>query len=182
MSRRSYECFSRRVLPRVLIALLLGLLLAACSRDHDHGKPALQGAPAGSASAPAPAKAEFALASASSQARDSRTALTLRFNAALASAQAFDTLVAVTGPNGEVVSGSWSLDDDGKTLSFPFVQANTHYAVQLNAGLLRRRRPHPRPRGEARRVFREPAGGGRLRLARQRAAGTRRPAACRWCR
>ena len=136
MSRRSYECFSRRVLSRVLTTLLLGLLLAACHRGHDNGKPALQGAPAGSASAPTPAKAEFALVSASSQTSDSRTALTLRFNATLASAQAFDTLIAVTGPNGEVVSGSWSLDNDGKTLNFPFVQANTRYAVQLKAGLL----------------------------------------------
>jgi alpha-2-macroglobulin len=136
MSRRSYECFSRRVLSRVLITLLLGLLLAACHRGPDSGKPALQSAPAGSASAPAKAKAEFALVSASSQTSDSRTALTLRFNATLASAQAFDTLIAVTGPNGEVVSGSWSLDNDGKTLSFPFVQANTRYVVQLKAGLL----------------------------------------------
>ncbi|AGG87358.1 alpha-2-macroglobulin family protein [Rhodanobacter denitrificans] len=136
MSRRSYECLSRRVLSRVLISLLLGLLLAACHRGPDHGKPVLQGAPAGSASAPAPARTEFALVSASSQASDSRTALTLRFNATLASAQAFDTLIAVTGPNGEAVSGSWSLDNDGKTLSFPFVQANTRYAVQLKAGLL----------------------------------------------
>ena len=136
MPRRSYECFSRRVLSRVLTTLLLGLLLAACHRGHDNGKPALQGAPAGSASAPAPAKTDFALVSASSQASDSRTALTLRFNATLASAQAFDTLIAVTGPNGEVVSGSWSLDNDGKTLSFPFVQANTRYVVQLKAGLL----------------------------------------------
>ena len=42
----------------------------------------------------------------------------------------------MTGPNGEVVSGSWSLDNDGKTLRFPFVQANTRYVVQLKAGLL----------------------------------------------
>ncbi len=121
MSRRSYECFSRRVLPRVLISLLLGLLLAACHRGPDNGKPALQGAPAGSCfhAFEPPAKAEFALVSASSQTSDSRTALTLRFNATLASAQSFDALIAVTGPNGEVVSGSWSLRQRRQDAALP---------------------------------------------------------------
>src|SRR6185312_8040574 len=132
MSARSFARVSQ-----VLPALLLCLLLVACGRSHDGHPPALQGAPAAAGSAKQPAaKAAFALVSASSTSRDSRTALILRFNATLASAQAFDTLIAVTGPNGEVVSGSWSLDNDGKTLSFPFVQSNTRYAVQLKAGLL----------------------------------------------
>ncbi|OOG60751.1 hypothetical protein B0E47_02430 [Rhodanobacter sp. B05] len=123
--------------PRVLATLLLGLLLAACGRSHDGHPPALQGAPAtaGTAAHPA-ATSAFALVSASSKTSDSRTALTLRFNAPLASAQSFDELIAVTGPRGEVVSGSWSLLDDGRTLSFPFVQANTHYVVELKPGLL----------------------------------------------
>ncbi len=139
MSRLPIVCCSRRAMLRAFVSLLLCLSVAACHRGHDSDKPALQGAPASSASAPsAPAnrKTAFALVSASSETSDSRTALTLRFNATLASAQAFDSLIAVTGPNGEVVSGSWSLKDDGKTLSFPFVQSNTHYAVQLQAGVL----------------------------------------------
>ncbi len=123
-------------IPRLLPALLLTLLLAACGRSHDGNPPVLQGAaaPASSTAQPA-AKSAFALVSASSTTSDSRTALTLRFNAPLASAQTFDDLIAVTGPSGEVVSGSWSLQQGGKTLSFPFVQANTHYVVQLKAGL-----------------------------------------------
>jgi uncharacterized protein YfaS (alpha-2-macroglobulin family) len=136
MSRSPIVCFSRRAMLRVFVSLLLCASIAACHRGHEGGKPPLQGAPAGSATTQPAAKTDFALVSASSESRDSRTALTLRFNAALASAQAFDTLIAVTGPNGEVVSGSWSLQDDGKTLSFPFVQSDTRYAVQLHAGLL----------------------------------------------
>lgn len=143
MSVQSFECFSRRVLSksvlsRALFPLLLGLLLAACNRGHDGGKPTLQGAPAGNASAQsaAAAKSAFGLVSASSETQDSRTALTLQFNAPLASAQTFDQQIAVTGPNGEVVGGSWSLKPDGKTLSFPFVNANQRYAVQLHAGLM----------------------------------------------
>ncbi|MGN6282865.1 MG2 domain-containing protein [Frateuria sp.] len=116
---------------------LLGLaLLAGCNRSSQD-RPALQGAPAASASAHAPAgKAAFALASAGADLRDTRTALVLRFNVPLAAAQPFDRELAVNGSNGEPISGSWSLDDDGKTLRFPFVQPNTHYAVLLRTGLL----------------------------------------------
>ncbi len=122
---------------RILPALLLALLLVACGRSDDGKLPALQGAaaPAGSAAGPVD-ESGFALVSAGSTTSHSRTALTLHFNAALASAQAFDDLIAVTGPHGELVSGSWSLQENGKTLSFPFVQPNTHYVVQLKAGLL----------------------------------------------
>ena len=139
MSASSFKQGSRQAVPVRWLVCLLGLLLAACSGGHDGGEPTLQGAPAAAASsrpATAAKPAVFALVSASSQTSDSRTALTLRFNATLASAQDFDRLIAVNGPNGAVVSGSWSLLDDGKTLSFPFVQSNTHYAVQLQAGLL----------------------------------------------
>lgn len=71
--------------------------MAACS-SHDGGKPALHGAPAGNASAHAPAndKTAFALVSVSSEMSDSHTALTLQFNAPLASAQTFDQQIAVT--------------------------------------------------------------------------------------
>ncbi|HWG10152.1 MAG TPA: alpha-2-macroglobulin [Rhodanobacteraceae bacterium] len=111
-------------------------LLAGCNR-HESPSLSLQGAPeaAGSA-AKAGAKAPFALASAGSDTRDNGTELVLRFNAPLAAAQSFDKLLAVTGPNGEAVNGSWSLDDDGKTLRFPFVQPNRHYSVLLHKGVL----------------------------------------------
>lgn len=136
MSRLPVVCLSRSAMLRAFVSLLLCLSVAACHRGHEGDKPPLQGAPASNVSTHGTAKTDFALVSAGSETQDSRTALTLRFNATLASAQAFDTLIAVTGPNGEVVSGSWSLQDDGKTLSFPFVQSDTHYAVQVQAGLL----------------------------------------------
>ncbi|MEP7185027.1 MAG: MG2 domain-containing protein, partial [Rhodanobacter sp.] len=121
---------------RVLITFL-AVLLVACTSDQDGGSPVLQGAPAPVVSTTHSVdKLGFALVSASAPSRHSNTALTLRFSAPLASAQAFDDLIAVTGANGEVVSGSWSLQDDGKTLNFPFVQSDTHYAVQLKSALL----------------------------------------------
>jgi hypothetical protein len=113
------------------------LLLAACGRGHEGDKLALQGAPAGSATtAHAGDKAGFMLMSGSSSVRNDRTQLELVFNAKLAAAQPFDDVLAVTGPSGETVSGSWGLSDDGTTLSFPYVTANTRYAVAVKRGLL----------------------------------------------
>lgn len=123
--------------PRYLLVPMLCLLLAACGRGHEGDKPALQGAPAGSStSAQAGERAGFMLMSGSSSVRNGRTQLELVFNAKLASAQAFDDVLAVTGPSGEAVSGSWGLSDDGTTLSFPYVAANTRYAVAIMPGLL----------------------------------------------
>jgi uncharacterized protein YfaS (alpha-2-macroglobulin family) len=115
-------------------SILLTCMLAACSR-HGSGTPALQGAQLAPASSTATAR-DFSLVAGKSNADDSSSAITLHFNAALATAQAFDQQIAVTGPNGEVAAGSWSVQDDGRTLSFPFVSPNTHYAVLVRAGLL----------------------------------------------
>ena len=137
MSDRSITL--RRGIPssRRLLAPILCLVLAACGGHHDGDKPALQGAPAAaSTTAQAGKPGEFALRSGSSSAHDGRTELDLVFSAKLASAQTFDTLIAVTGPGGETVSGSWSLADDGVTLASPFVDANTRYAVQIKPELL----------------------------------------------
>ena len=123
---------------RVLIPLLLGVLLAGCHGSPESSKPAVQETPATASSSgdAMSASSGFGLVSAGSETSVSGASLSLRFNRTLASAQTFDTMIAVTGPHGEVVSGSWSLQDDGKTLKFPFVQSDTRYAVQLKTGLL----------------------------------------------
>lgn len=120
---------------KIGVLLMIGLL-AACGHHQEGGKPALQGTPAASTSSHSAQTQPFALLTASPQSTGSATAIALHFSAALASAQSFDQQIAVTGPNGEVVNGSWALQDDGKTVSFPFVSPNQHYAVVLHAGLL----------------------------------------------
>lgn len=110
-------------------------LLSAC-HHHEGNTPTLQGAPATSSSASAATKQPFALLTAEPQTSGSQASIALHFSAALASAQSFDQQIAVTGPNGEVVNGSWDLQDDGKTLNFPYVSPNQHYAVVLHTGLL----------------------------------------------
>lgn len=117
----------------VVVAGLLAVtgLIAGCG--HDEGdKPALQGASTAAKSG----KEAFGLAQAGSRVRDSRTELVLTFNAPLVDAQPFDDRIVVTGPNGENVPGSWTLADDRKSLSFPFVKPNTRYAVTVKTSLL----------------------------------------------
>ena len=120
----------------VLLALIL-LAVAGCNRPADK-VPEVQGKKPVAAE-PAQPKEEkpqgFALASTSAEQYQGQLALSLEFTQALVGTQAFDTLIAVTGPKGEDVKGSWALDEDGKTLRFPYVQANASYTVRLKAEL-----------------------------------------------
>jgi alpha-2-macroglobulin len=135
MARLSIGRCVRNGMGGIGVLLMVGLL-AACGHHQEGGKPALQGVPAAGTSGHSAKAQPFALLTAGPQSTGSGTGITLQFSAALASAQSFDQQIAVTGPNGEVVNGSWSLQGDGKTLSFPFVSPNRHYAVLLHAGLL----------------------------------------------
>src|SRR6185436_8544767 len=79
--------------------------------------------------------AGFALEDMKSEMHEGQLAIALNFTQNLAGAQAFDALLRVTGPKGEAVTGSWALDDNGKTLRFPFVQADKNYKVEVDAAL-----------------------------------------------
>ena len=129
--------YSRRIAVRALFWIIAGLAIAGCSGKDKGNTPALQGAPASASTQADTGKpGAFELRDAGADVRDARTALTLTFSARLAAAQNFDQAIAVTGPGGEVVDGSWSLDKDGTTLRFPFVRSDAHYAVELKPALL----------------------------------------------
>lgn len=107
------------------------LVLAACQKRSDH-------VPGVQSQAPIDAREPvegFALVSAGRGFSDGALALQLEFSRPLVASQSFDELLAVTGPKGEVVSGSWVLDDSAKILRFPYVQAGQSYAVRVLAGL-----------------------------------------------
>ncbi len=107
------------------------LALAGCQKRSD-GVPELQ------SQAPIDARAQvegFGLVAAGRGFSDGELALQLEFSRALVASQAFDELLAVTGPKGEVVSGGWVLDEGAKILRFPYVQAGQGYTVRLRAGL-----------------------------------------------
>ncbi len=116
--------------------LLLGLsLLAACGKQPDsvpevQGEKPVKAEPAGPA-----ASGKFEIVSARAEMYQGQLALTLEFPQQLAGAQDFDSLLSVSGAQGEAVSGSWALDEDGKTLRFPFVQANANYTARIKGEL-----------------------------------------------
>ncbi|UXI67085.1 alpha-2-macroglobulin family protein [Tahibacter amnicola] len=72
---------------------------------------------------------EFTVASAHAKPYNGQLAIVLEFSQPLAGALAFDQLISVKDAKGGVVSGAWSLDEDGTTLRFPYVKANETYSV-----------------------------------------------------
>ena len=119
----------------MVVPALLLLLLVAC-RQEKAGVPDVQGKrPPVAAQPAAPAAAGFVLASARPEQYQGQLALTLEFSQPLVGTQAFDTLIAVSGPAGANVEGSWVLDEDAKTLRFPYVQADASYSVRIKGTL-----------------------------------------------
>ncbi|MFI4968983.1 MAG: alpha-2-macroglobulin [Lysobacterales bacterium] len=133
MDLRTPACLRHRV--RTLLLVVLALVLAAC--DRPTGKlPDVQGKkPVAAETAKPSTPLGFALASAHPEQYQGQLALALEFTQALVGTQAFDTLIAVTDAKGKNIEGSWALDEDGKTLRFPYVQADQSYTVRLNAAL-----------------------------------------------
>ena len=113
-----------------LAVLALMLLLAACRREGGQ-VPDLQE----TAVDARPQVEGFALVSAGHGRQDGQPAIQLAFSQPLAAGQDFDALLAVHGPGGEPVSGSWVLDESATILRFPFVQPDRDYRVTLRAGL-----------------------------------------------
>lgn len=121
------------VFRRAFALLVLALAVAAaggCKRDANQ-VPELQG---GAVDA-RPKVEGFALVSAGRGEHEGQLAIELEFSQALAASQAFDELLVVKGPNGEVVKGSWVLDGEAMKLRFPYVEASKDYSVLLRAGL-----------------------------------------------
>jgi uncharacterized protein YfaS (alpha-2-macroglobulin family) len=114
--------------------LVLVLFISACGKPQS-GVPEVQGKKPVAAQPSQPAQSGFVVASARAEPYQGQLALALEFSQALTGSQAFDTLIAVTDGSGATVSGSWALDEDGKTLRFPFIQANASYSVRIKSGV-----------------------------------------------
>ncbi|MDC8015197.1 alpha-2-macroglobulin family protein [Tahibacter soli] len=124
----------RRAGWRTVALFALTAALAACDRSSSQ-LPQAQGEKPPVAAAAQAAPQGFALAGAVAAQYQGQLALSLEFTQPLAGSQAFDGLIAVKGPKGEDVKGSWALDDDGKTLRFPYVEANRNYTVTIKPEL-----------------------------------------------
>ncbi len=125
---------SGRLLHRTLSVLLV-LALAACGKSEVPPAPVVATPKPAQPATPAPVPAGFALATTTAAMYEGELAIELAFTQNLAGAQAFDTLLVVTGAKGETITGSWALDDNGKTLRFPFVEADKNYKVTIDATL-----------------------------------------------
>ena len=118
------------------IALLALALLVGCKRGAE-ALPAVQGA---SATKPAMdarvvPKGFVLLSAYPDNKSDEQLAIALEFSNTLVGAQAFDSLISVSDANGALVKGSWSLDDGGKILRFPYVQPALKYSVRIDGKL-----------------------------------------------
>ena len=114
--------------------VLLTLLLAACGKPPS-GVPELQAPTTSTAAIKAEPVAGFAIVSARAEPYEGQLALAIELSQPLAGAQTFDDLLHVTGADGAVIAGSWALDEDTKTLRFPFVKADASYTVRIKPGL-----------------------------------------------
>ena len=120
----------------VFTLLMISLLgLGACGK-RPSSVPAVQGETPVAAEPAAPAVSDkFAVSSARAELHQGQLALTLEFPQQLTGTQDFDSLLNVTDSKGATISGSWALDEDGKTLRFPSVEANASYSVRIKGGL-----------------------------------------------
>lgn len=123
----------RSALAGALLAIAV-LGLSACNRQPS-GVPELQKMPVVVESEKVAKPAGFQMVESRSELYEGQLALILQFSDRIAGSQTFDSLLSVTGPKGEPVSGSWSLDDDGMQLRFPYVDANTHYTLRIKQAL-----------------------------------------------
>ncbi len=125
-----------RARPAAFALLALAtILFAGCSKPPS-GVPPVQGnAPIAAEPAKTATPDVFGIVSARAEPYQGQLALALEFSHALIGSQAFDPLIVVSGPNGAAVSGSWALDEDGKTLRFPFVTADASYSVRVDGAL-----------------------------------------------
>jgi uncharacterized protein YfaS (alpha-2-macroglobulin family) len=118
-----------------LLVLATVLAVAACGKSE--APPPAPAAPASKAAAATPAQKPvgFALEEAKSEMHEGALAIALTFTQSVAGSQAFDTMLHVTGPKGETVTGSWALDENGKTLRFPYVEADKSYKITVDTTL-----------------------------------------------
>lgn len=116
----------------VFVTLLIALP-TGCKRNAG-GVPAVQEGARAAVDARTVPKG-FALLSAYPDSKSDELAIALEFTQPLVGEQEFDSLLSVTGPNGEVVKGSWKLDDGAKVLRFPFVSPAQKYTVHISGKL-----------------------------------------------
>lgn len=110
--------------------MLVAALVAGCKRNEGGQLPA----PSGEAIVAERATVEgFGLVRAWPDQSESSLSVAVEFSQPLVGTQDFDRLLTFAEPVGE--DSSWSLDDDGKVLRFPFAEADREYTLRISAAL-----------------------------------------------
>ncbi|MEZ0470255.1 alpha-2-macroglobulin [Luteimonas sp. B3_2_R+30] len=130
MSKHAVGPVCRRAVIAVLVPMLVLLGIVACKRDDGGQLPTASGE---AIHAERQEIEGFGLARAWPDQRSDGLAIALEFSQPLVGTQDFDKLVTFAEKVGG--EGSWSLDEDGRTLRFPFVEANRDYTVRISADL-----------------------------------------------
>ncbi|MEP6633629.1 MAG: alpha-2-macroglobulin, partial [Luteimonas sp.] len=114
----------------LMVVLALAAALPGCKRSEQGQLPAVTGE---AIQAKREAVKGFGLVRAyPDQSKDALT-LAVEFSRPLVGTQDFDKLLTFDRAVGD--KSSWSLDDDGKTLRFPFVQPNATYTLRISGKL-----------------------------------------------
>ncbi len=133
-STHRYRYPARLARALALLVLLAGsIVLGACDRDKDGQLPETSGEVI---RADKPAIEGFALSAAYPDPHGEALSIALEFSQPLVESQDFDALVSVTDAKGAVVKGAWVLDDGGRILRFPHVEADAEYEVAIKAGIV----------------------------------------------
>lgn len=119
-----------RTLSALLLSAALAFGLPACKRDP-HGQLPVAGGEA--IEAQRASVKGFALVRAYPDQRPDGLAVAVAFSRPLVGTQDFDKLLVIDA-KGDGQSG-WALSDDGKTLRFPYVEANKTYTLRIAGAL-----------------------------------------------
>ncbi|MBX3725187.1 MAG: alpha-2-macroglobulin family protein [Xanthomonadales bacterium] len=116
-------------------ALLLLLLTACGGGAGDRGEDALPAAEAATRWQAPEDSSGFHIARIEGYTRWGRPSLRLVAAEPLAPAQDFDSLLDLTDGDGARPNGSWQLESDNRTLSFPWLEADRRYRLRVDAAL-----------------------------------------------
>lgn len=130
--------FRKRFLTAVIVVLVLGF--GGCHRGGGDARSPSTAAPSASTAStatPVPATPQpFAIAGTNASMYQGQLALVLTFTQPIVGTQAFDTLLEVKEKDGGTITGSWALDEDARTLRFPYAQPERHYVVRVKGTLV----------------------------------------------
>ena len=130
-----FHPWSTRASHACIATMLIALALLGGCRQNGNAVPAVQDSAQQAIDARTVPKGFTLLSAYPDSKSDEQLAIALEFTRPIVGSQSFDDLLVVTDANGATVKGSWSLDEGGKVLRFPYVQPAQKYTVKISGKL-----------------------------------------------